>query len=423
LIKFAFLDKRSRHNQQGSLGGRSRQMVRRTAFALACILLGAVAAPNPAGAVPALPALTAGSDTVNVGDVFTIPISVSNVAGLTSFQFDLAFDPTIVQTLSFTDIGGDFEAAATAGGGFLTGITGFIDNTTGLLSGVADSISGLVSGNGLTPSGVIVNIEFQALAVRMSPLTLSNAFLTDNGMPLSSDNGDFLLQNGEVTVIGAVAVPEPSTLLLFSLAVAFVFHIHRGRRTMKKSTLVLALIGAITFASAPVGAQITQNGPYYANPSWDQQIPTAQRFIVLSNWVDSNFPSGGAAVLDRETGLVWQRSPDSVQFSGWIGALVTCHTLGARFERPAGNRLGWRLPNVEELGSLVDPTQNNPALPLGHPFQSVQNAPYWTATRYEVNDTSAYVVDFSIGGYSVPNQEVAYNYWCVRGGSGAQSPQ
>ena len=64
-------------------------------------------------------------------------LSVSNAAGLTSFQFDLAFTPTIIKALSFTDVGTNFEAAATAGGGFLTGITGFIDNTTGLLSGIA----------------------------------------------------------------------------------------------------------------------------------------------------------------------------------------------------------------------------------------------------------------------------------------------
>jgi hypothetical protein len=94
--------------------------------------------------------------------VFTIPISVADVAGLTSFQFDLAFDPTIIAALSFTDTAADFATAATAGGGFLTGITGFIDDTNGLLSGVADSISGLTSGNGLTPGGVVTDIDFQA---------------------------------------------------------------------------------------------------------------------------------------------------------------------------------------------------------------------------------------------------------------------
>jgi hypothetical protein len=161
-------------------------MYGRVAFAFVCFLLGAAAEPELAKATPA-PVLTAGSDTVHVGDVFDIPISITNVVGLTSFQFDLAFNPMIITALGFTDTGTDFETAATAGGGFLTGITGFIDNTTGLLSGIADSTSGLITGNGLTPGGTLVDIQFQALAAGISPLALSNAFLTDNGAPLSPD--------------------------------------------------------------------------------------------------------------------------------------------------------------------------------------------------------------------------------------------
>jgi Cohesin domain len=37
----------------------------------------------------------------HVGDVFTIPVSVANVARLTSFQFDLGFDPAIIKALTF----------------------------------------------------------------------------------------------------------------------------------------------------------------------------------------------------------------------------------------------------------------------------------------------------------------------------------
>lgn len=238
-----------------------------------------------------------GIDTVSVGDVFTIPISVADVAGLSSFQFDLAFDPTIITALSFTDLGTDFEAAATAGGGSLTGITGIIDDTTGLLSLVADSISGLITGNGLTPSGVVVDIDFQALAPGISPLTLANAFLTDNNVFLSSANGDFSLQNGQVTVTGTASVPEPGTLPLLSLALAFAFCVHQGRRTMKHSILAVAMLGALALGTGPAKAATTEAGPYYSLPSWDQTLPASTRFIVLSNFAS-------AAVLDRETGLV-----------------------------------------------------------------------------------------------------------------------
>ena len=56
------------------------------------------------------------------------------------------------------------------------------------------------------------------------------------------------------------------------------------------SSLLLTL--SVTQATGAESA-----GPYYATPSWNQQLPAATRFIVLTNWAS-------AAVLDRETGLV-----------------------------------------------------------------------------------------------------------------------
>ena len=96
-----------------------------------------------------------------VGSIIPVPILVANVAGLTSFQFDLTFDPSILRVTGFGDTGAtsfptDFETAALNQGGNLTGITGFADNASGFLSGVADSMSG-ISGPGLTPSGLIGN--------------------------------------------------------------------------------------------------------------------------------------------------------------------------------------------------------------------------------------------------------------------------
>src|ERR1700730_175176 len=155
-------------------------MIRRIFFALTWLLVAAFAG---AGTSHATPTVTAGSDTVHVGDVFTIPVSIANVtattSGLTSFHFNLAFDPTIITALSFTDIGTDFETAANNGGGFLTGITGFVDNTTGLLSVFADWIH---LGTGRISAGVLVDINFRAVAIGISPLTLSDAFLTDDGI-------------------------------------------------------------------------------------------------------------------------------------------------------------------------------------------------------------------------------------------------
>ena len=176
-----------------------------------------VSAPTPGSAIT----MTAGSATVNVNDLFSIPISISGVANLTSFQFDLSFAPTIVRALAVNE-GADFGNAATASGGFTLFGPGVIDNTAGLISLVTDAMAGLL-GPGLAPGGVLATIDFQALMPGVSPLTLSNAFLTENDQVLSSANGEFIIQNGQVTVLGQVPprqVPEPSPVALLTVGLA-----------------------------------------------------------------------------------------------------------------------------------------------------------------------------------------------------------
>jgi hypothetical protein len=182
----------------------------------AALVCAALLAPGPARAI----VLSAGSDTVDVGDIFTIPISVSGAIGLTSYQFDLSFNPSTIEALSFDDSNTAFAAEASAEGGPLCCLTGFIDNTSGLLSGVADSMSGN-SGPGLTPSGTIADITFEALSPGTTPMTLANVFVTDGGVPLNL--GVDKLQNGSVTVVPAPVLgsgPSGAVLAAALLALA-----------------------------------------------------------------------------------------------------------------------------------------------------------------------------------------------------------
>jgi len=172
------------------------------------------------------------------------------------------------------------------------------------------------------------------------------------------------------------------------------------------------VLGLATLTVTAAHAQTTANGPYYANPSWDQQLPAAQRFIVLANW-------NSEAVLDRETGLVWQRAPSTITLD-WGVFLKFCR------QSTIGGRLGWRGPTEEELATLVDPTASNPPLPLGHPFQGVNAGDtFWTASTFEPNSIGAYFVQFSTAHLAVDTdlKTAFYRSWCVRGGSGPQNPQ
>jgi hypothetical protein len=177
----------------------------------------------------------------------------------------------------------------------------------------------------------------------------------------------------------------------------------------------LEFVTATLLMLAATSALADAVGPYYATPSWDQTLPASTRFIVLSNF-------NSQAVLDRETGLVWEKSPDATQ-APWPGAQFLC------LSKNVGGRGGWKLPNIQELRSLVDPATGNPALPAGHPFTNVQSSYYWSATT-EVTDpligadaTRARAVNFFGGTVDNPSQAktVALYFWCVRGGPGVDA--
>jgi hypothetical protein len=152
----------------------------------------------------------------------------------------------------------------------------------------------------------------------------------------------------------------------------------------------------------------TGPGPYYAEPAWDQKLQcdtaaTCPRFIVLSNW-------NNEAVLDRETGLVWEQSPDGFE-RRWQQAL-DAHCVN----RVVGGRKGWHLPLREQLASLVDNIGNFPALPTGHPFSNISGGHYWSATTSADEPDRAYGVFFNGGGVNTRLKTQASLAWCVRGG-------
>ena len=154
------------------------------------------------GPAQASPVIRVGEvPTVEVGQVFTVPVFVTGASDLMAFQFDLDYDSTVLLALAFTDVGTDFEAAANAGSGTLTGLSGFL--LPGLMSGVADSISG--GSSGLTGTGSLVDIQFVALASGWSSLALSSVFL------------DFTPLDAGSIVNGSVQVPAPGTFALLSL--------------------------------------------------------------------------------------------------------------------------------------------------------------------------------------------------------------
>jgi len=142
--------------------------------------------------------------------------------------------------------------------------------------------------------------------------------------------------------------------------------------------------------------------------TWKEPVKDSKRFTVLSSF-------NNQAVLDNETGLVWEQSPStSPEGFTWLDAQSHCLRL------TVGNRRGWRLPTVQELSSLVDPSSGTfcPNLPSGHPFNTALCVG-WTATTSAQFDISAWKVFFEPGLDASFDLKInALPVWCVRGGQG-----
>ncbi len=147
--------------------------------------------------------------TVLLGAPFTLDVNVTDVVDLYAYQFDVGFSPDLLSATRVTS--GSFINVSF--------FPGFIDNSAGTVTFVADSLTGPVPG--VSGSGTLASIQFLAIGLGTSPITLSNVILLDSRLEdISAAVGD-----GSVTV---AAVPEPVPALL-ALSGFIAFAITRKR--------------------------------------------------------------------------------------------------------------------------------------------------------------------------------------------------
>jgi len=192
--------------------------------------------------------------------------------------------------------------------------------------------------------------------------------------------------------------------------------------------LSFAVIGALAIALIAVLAGVVDAGPL------DPTGPPGSTMQTLDNipgaWSRelpaNNGPAGGCnssrflcvmndeAVLDRETGLVWDRTPSTSESGTWFSMSAVCYDTGVH------DRLGWRMPTAEELASIVDFNETEPAPPAGHPFILIgSNGNFWTSTTFAGNTELAILIEImDPAGYSIISETkgTAAHVWCVRGG-------
>lgn len=128
---------------------------------------------------------------------------------------------------------------------------------------------------------------------------------------------------------------------------------------------------------------------------------------------DERFRIDGGTVIDRMTGLRWERTPTfeasqpTAEASSFARAVSYCKALVVN-----GNA-SFRVPSVNELQTLVDETTPNLAID-GELFPGALPAGYWTTSPLADGSESAWSVSFS-DGYSQPAElEDPNNVRCVR---------
>ncbi len=276
-----------------------------------------------------------------------------------------------------------------------SGLTGGPIDTTGTISiatgGVSDSmlatgisglkITGNISGNAASITGSIDQSQVTNLATDLANKAAKGA-------------------NSDITSLSGLTTP---------------LSISQGGTGATTAAGIRANIGAGSASpKAPVlntGQLITYAAGDDGNYKWGAG--------VTSRFTDN----GNGTVTDNLTSLIWLKDASCLGAQTWANALAAANTLANYIcSLTDGSTAGdWRLPNLNELESLVDASRYWPPLSSGHPFgTSVQSLNYWSSSIYAANTSQAWYVSMDGGGvyYSAyDNLGNSNRVWAVRGGS------
>ncbi len=118
-------------------------------------------------------------------------------------------------------------------------------------------------------------------------------------------------------------------------------------------------------------------------------------------WPATRFTDNAdGTVTDHLSGLIWLKDAGCTAATDWSSALSAAHQLASgSCGLTDGSSAGqWRMPNANELESLVDVSQTNPALSSGAPFTNVDAIhAYWSSTTYMALPSNAMAIRFTDG--------------------------
>ena len=214
---------------------------------------------------------------------------------------------------------------------------------------------------------------------------------------------------------------------------------------MKSESVAAAMLLMVALAGCgESNVVVAQNGPparplqtgqtncYDTNGNTIACAGTGQdgafRAGVARRYVDN----GDGTITDMSTGLMWEKKSadftihdhgNAYMWADAFGAFIGELNAGAGF---AGHT-DWRIPNVNELLTLVNYQNRNPAVDLAFNTSCAENCTvltcsctqvdfYWSSTTYQSASTGAWIVSFFDGGGTQTYKGESFFVRAVRGG-------
>ena len=147
---------------------------------------------------------------------------------------------------------------------------------------------------------------------------------------------------------------------------------------------------------------------------------------LVADTPDARFTAAADTVADKASGLTWKRCAEglsgadcatgSVVTGTWAEALARVAAVNAAPATLGAGLSDWRLPNRNELATIVERKCINPAV-NATVFPHTPGQSFWTASPYALNAAFAWYVDFNAGDVGPAFKTGAKNIRLVRGGN------
>ena len=276
---------------------------------------------------------------IYIDDTFTLDISAENVFDMAGWQFDIAFDPAILEAISVSE--GNF--LKTGGTTFFQG--GSIDNATGKITALS---AARLSAQGVSGTGTLLQVRFKAKSAGETKLMLQN-------FEFGATTGDLIPAGPHqirIVVEGQLATGDVN---------------RDGRVSILDLILIAQQLGRRVSAGSPV--DLNRDG-----------VVSILDLILAAQAIGGTTTSAAPVALNPDLiGAVGAESADAATIKAWIAQ--------ARLEDDGSLAFKQGIENLEKLLASLIPEETALLANYPNPFNPETWIPYQLAESAEVTLT------------------------------------